>query len=579
MRPLHKSRPSSVRSRTSILSGLTLAAGLSASSLFAQDAKEPTAIPVDFLTEVKPLLEGACIQCHNPEKMESEGGDYDMTTKAAVFGGGPSYGGDVIRPKNANDSPVYWMTTVHLEDPKDPEAMPPKKPLNEQQQQILFSWIQNGAEWPEGVTLEQKPRVNYAGVKPILARFDKLKQTDLTTLSYWIEQGADWSGVAAGGDGPLDDLALATKIREKIVASTKEKAEADMTDYTNAIPKTGVKYDMVAIKGGEFTMGSPDSESARNADEGPQHKVKISPFWMGKFEVTWDQYEPFMITDVARNKDGSPQKIEPGAEAQDVISSPTTPYMEMSFGMGTQGYPAICMTEHAALKFCQWLSAQTGHYYRLPTEAEWEYACRAGTTTAYSFGDDPSKIDEYAVLDPNQTRTGYEKVGTKKPNPWGLYDMHGNVLEWCMDQYDENAYADRKGVTENPFVRPTKLYPRVARGGSWYDTSDLLRSAARTSSHPDWKVQDPQLPKSIWYHTDATWLGFRLVRPLDVPSAETLHDIWSQGTRDENDDDSAKEKSPKALELEQKIKPLLERGGPFNKTERELLSNWIKEVI
>ncbi|MBL9152932.1 MAG: SUMF1/EgtB/PvdO family nonheme iron enzyme [Verrucomicrobiales bacterium] len=544
----------------------------------AQDAKLPEVVPVDFVADVKPLLEGACIQCHNPEKMESEGGDYDMTTKAAAFGGGPAYGGDVIRPKEANDSPVYWMTTVHLDDPKDPEAMPPKKPLNEQQQQVLFSWIQSGAEWPEGVTLDTKPRVNYQNVRPLLAKFDALTRNDLTTLSYWVEQGADWSAVA-GGEGPKDDLALTEKVRTKILAESKEKAEADMTDYTNVIPKTQVKYDMVAIKGGEFMMGSPESESARNADEGPQHKVKISPFWMGKFEVTWDQYEPFMITDVARNKDGSPQKIEQNAEPVDVISSPTTPYQEMSFGMGTQGFPAICMTEHAALKFCQWLSAQTGHYYRLPTEAEWEYACRAGTTTAYHFGDDPSKIEEYAVLDPNQTRTGYEKVGTKKPNPWGLYDMHGNVLEWCLDQYKADAYADRTGVSDNPYVRPTTLYPRVARGGSWYDTADLLRSAARTASHPDWKVQDPQLPKSIWYHTDATWLGFRLVRPLDIPDAETMNDIWNQGTRDEQKEEAPKPKTPKAIELEGKVKPLIERGGPFTKEERALLAEWVKESL
>lgn len=517
---------------------LTASLAVSAAIASAQEYTPPTAIDVDFALDVAPLIEGACVHCHNPEKAEKDGGGYDMTTKAATFKGGDAYGEDVIRPGDANDSPVYWMTTVHLDDPEDPEAMPPKKPLNEKQQQILFSWIQNGADWPEGVVLEEKPRVTYASVQPLLKKGGPFKKSEIQTLRYWVEQGADWpAGVAAADDagpsGPADDLELAKKIREKIIAETKEKSEGDMTDYANEIPKTGVKYEMVAIKGGEFTMGSPDSESGRLDDEGPQHKVKISPFWMGKFEVTWDMYEPFMITDVARNKDGSPQKIDPAADPIDVVSSPTTPYQEMSFGMGTNGFPAICMTQHAALKFCEWLSAQTGHYYRLPTEAEWEYACRAGAQTAYHFGDDPAQLEEYAVFDPTQMRTGYEKVGTKKPNPWGLYDMHGNVLEWCLDQYNPTAYEGREGVTENPFVRPTTLYPRVARGGSWYDTADLLRSAARTASHEDWKIQDPQLPKSIWYHTDATWLGFRLVRPLDVPDAETMHDIWSQGSRDE----------------------------------------------
>ena len=100
-----------------------------------------------------------------------------------------------------------------------------------------------------------------------------------------------------------------------------------------------------------------------------------------------------------------------------------------SHGMGTDGFPAVCMSQHSASKFCQWLSAQTGHYYRLPTEAEWEYACRAGTTTAHHFGDDPALLDGYAVFDPKYERVGYAKVGTKKPNPWGLYDLHGNVLD------------------------------------------------------------------------------------------------------------------------------------------------------
>ncbi|MCB1089692.1 MAG: hypothetical protein KDM63_21810, partial [Verrucomicrobiae bacterium] len=224
--------------------------GLAAVSAVAQDGKTPEAIKVDFMTEVKPLLEGACIQCHSAEKAEDEGGEYDMSTKASAFGGGESYGQDVIKPGDANDSPVYWMTTVHLDDPKDPEAMPPKKPLNEQQQQVLFSWIQNGAEWPDDVTLEAKPRVTYQSVKPLVGKIDKLGRFDLLTLSYWVEQGADWSAPAAGSEGPKDDLELVKRIREKIVAGTKEKTEADMADYTNAIPKTGVKYDMIAIKGG-----------------------------------------------------------------------------------------------------------------------------------------------------------------------------------------------------------------------------------------------------------------------------------------------------------------------------------------
>ena len=113
----------------------------------------------------------------------------------------------------------------------------------------------------------------------------------------------------------------------------------------------------------------------------------------------------------------------------------------MSFGMGKDGFPAIAMTQHGANKFCQWLSAKTGHFYRLPTEAEWEYAARAGTTTTYFWGNDGSKLGQYAWYADNSDFK-YQKVGKKKPNPWGLYDIYGNVTEWVLDQYKEKKPGD-----------------------------------------------------------------------------------------------------------------------------------------
>ncbi|RYD75168.1 MAG: hypothetical protein EOP84_18720, partial [Verrucomicrobiaceae bacterium] len=181
----------------------------------------------------------------------------------------------------------------------------------------------------------------------------------------------------------------------------------------------------------------------------------------------------------------------------------------------------------AALKYCQWLSAKTGHFYRLPTEAEWEYAARGGTTTAYFWGDDPNAIGEYSWYGKNSDFK-YQKIGKKKPNPFGLHDILGNVAEWTLDQYNPSYYGQGQNV--NPWNKATKPYPHVARGGSWDDDDvSKLRAAARRASDPTWKIQDPQLPKSIWYHTDAQFLGFRVVRPLKTPTAEEMQAYWNSG--------------------------------------------------
>jgi len=352
--------------------------------------------------------------------------------------------------------------------------------------------------------------------------------------SYQVHSLKDGKFVpsAYGSLASLDDRDDSTvpEIYQRIVANQKEKTQADMHAYTNVLPGTEATYEMVAVPGGEYTQGSPDAEKGRKPDEGPQHKVKISPFWMGKYEVTWDMYLLFMYTDDERKM----REIHPTPEdvnkVSDAVTRPSKPYVDMSFGMGKSGYPAIAMTQHGANKFCHWLSAKTGHFYRLPTEAEWEYACRAGTTTAYSFGDDESKLPDYGWFFDN-SNSKYQKVGKKKPNPWGLYDMHGNVTEWVLDQYNPDYYKTlaAAGLAIDPWNKATQPYPHSARGGSWDDDPQALRSAARRGSDRSWKMTDPQLPKGIWYHTDAQFIGFRIVRPLAVPSAEEMTRYWISG--------------------------------------------------
>lgn len=305
---------------------------------------------------------------------------------------------------------------------------------------------------------------------------------------------------------------------------TLAQTPASFSSYTQVITGSDQLYPMVAIPGGEFLMGSPSTEKGHQPDEGPQHKVSIEPFWMGKYEVTWDLYDLFTTKNIEKEMAARYPK-DADLSKTDATTRPSPSYVDMSFGMGRSGYPAINMTQYAAIKFCAWLYDKTGIFYRLPTEAEWEYACRGkgpNATMAYSFGNDVAQLGEYAVYNGN-SGGGYKKTGTKKPNPFGLYDMHGNVMEWTQDQYIEDYYQQKAaGKVKEPYAPTTTLYPNSVRGGSWDDDPTVLRSAARTPSSPAWKVLDPQSPKSDWWLTSASFVGFRVVRPAKTPSPEEI---------------------------------------------------------
>lgn len=297
-------------------------------------------------------------------------------------------------------------------------------------------------------------------------------------------------------------------------------------NYKQKLPGTEESISMLYIPGGTFIMGSPSTEKGHFADEGPEHEVYIDPFWMAEYETTWDLYTLFMERTIDRYQKNTYLDQEVDIKV-DAVSGATTPYTDMSFGMGTDGYPAICMTQLAAVKFCEWLSAMTGNFYRLPTEAEWEYACRAGSNSPYSFNEASEDLSNYAwFLDNSGDK--YHKVGLKKPNKWGLFDMHGNVAEWTLDRYEIKAYQERKKKgNNNPYLEPTNTYPRVVRGGSWMDRPTRLRSATRRGSSKRWKQRDPQIPKSLWWHTDAPFVGFRIVRPLVTPETEVQNKYWN----------------------------------------------------
>ena len=308
------------------------------------------------------------------------------------------------------------------------------------------------------------------------------------------------------------------------VADPARPVTAGHLDYIQRVPDTDISFPMVAIRGGKFRQGSPITEPGRRDNEGPRHRVELRPFWMGKYEVTWDEYHTYMrekefdITDKPLRP-----ALNPRQARADAVSKPTAPYIDETYGFGTERYPAFDMGHHAAMKYCEWLSAKTGRTYRLPTEAEWEYACRAGSAAAYPFGPDPQKLGDYAWYAGNAGTTEHPRgathpVGKKRPNAWGLHDMLGNVMEWCLDEYDPDFYDslpwDRTPL--GPVNRPGKRqYPHVVRGGSFRSPPADCRSAARIRSDRRWNKLDPEDPQSIWWLAPGNRVGFRVVRPVD----------------------------------------------------------------
>ena len=338
-----------------------------------------------------------------------------------------------------------------------------------------------------------------------------------------------------------------------------------MVPYTETIPGTEATFDMIPVPGGDFLLGSPASEADRSEDEGPQVTVRVEPFWIGRCEVTWLEYHAYMdmydafkqfqtLSGDEKEGDGDAAAEEARALVKahawqgdlekdgldiDAVTSPTPLYdpgtTEMAGGEDDQ--PAVTMTQFAARQYTKWLSGIMGVEYRLPSEAEWEYAARAGTTTPYSFGADAAEVGKYAWFDENSDYQTHP-VGSKAPNPWGLYDMQGNVAEWTLDEYEAKRYAELapgpKAAAEI-VLWPTKVFPRVIRGGSWLDTADRLRSAARhKSEEKEWKLSDPNRPLSPWWYTEepSMGVGLRVLRPLAAMSADEKKHAWEADVDD-----------------------------------------------
>lgn len=271
---------------------------------------------------------------------------------------------------------------------------------------------------------------------------------------------------------------------------------ASFTNYVQRIPGTDASVEMVAIPGGTMTIGSTEGEANREASDQPQKTVTVQRFWMGRYEITWDAFLPYVF--------GEWDKFEKDEGEADGFTRPTKPYGSLFREHGSNGHPALGMSHFAARQFCKWMSMRTGLEFRLPTEAEWEYACRAGSTTPFFWGADPGRAESYGWFADNSDYTTHP-VGKKAPNKFGLFDIVGNLAEWCEQEGDED--------------------PRAARGGAFTEPLTKLRSAARMIDGPEWNALDPQIPKSIWWLSSADFVGIRVVRSFaeltNAPASST----------------------------------------------------------
>jgi formylglycine-generating enzyme required for sulfatase activity len=312
-------------------------------------------------------------------------------------------------------------------------------------------------------------------------------------------------------------------------------------------------------------MGSPDTEKKRGKDEGPQFEVTVEPFYMGKHEVTWDAYNEFLNQ---YNVLGTGQAaVVPYEKQADAVSYPT-PIYDIEAGpalqrMGgrTGKFPATIVSHFAAKQYTKWLSAKTGRFYRLPTEAEWEYAARGGKDGPYYFGADADKLEEHAWFTDNSELAdgdaGYHEVGKKKANPFGLHDMYGNVAEIVIDQYDPEWYKRfaGKSVSWRDAVRwPDAMYPRIVRGGGYESEAEECRSAARKRITVAFNSEDPQSPKSPYWWTEGFTVGFRVVSPLTEPTDAEKAKFWDV------DNEALAEVLKRDREIRQLIKDLVPKA-------------------
>jgi len=372
--------------------------------------------------------------------------------------------------------------------------------------------------FPEGISDD--------GVTAHLYYEDNEKKLDLQCISCHLDAGHQMpnyshkkmTGVPGAGTTLTTDTSKFFKAATKVTS---------FKSFTEQVPGTPITIRMIAIPGGTFKMGSTNKEPFHKEDESPVRNVTVSPFFMAEIETTWDAFWAFYSNTMSEGRT-PPEKVYANNSRPDVdaISGPTPPFGFPDQGWGMGERPAITMTHYAAETFCQWLSLKTGKKYRLPTEAEWEYAARGGKTTPYFFEGSPKSFSDKGfwrklfdaktdvikdfVIYNNDSHNRTAEPSSVKANPFGLKNMLGNVLEYCADHYDAKAYSKTSTSVKNPICTIGTEW--VVRGGNFSSDASDVRSAARgETDHVAWLRTDPQQPKSIWWYSDIRGIGFRVV--------------------------------------------------------------------
>ena len=271
---------------------------------------------------------------------------------------------------------------------------------------------------------------------------------------------------------------------------------------TLQIPGTEVQFQMSFIEGKHFDYHGVT--------------IEVHDFWIGVHEVTHDEFVLFK----ERSFDSDASDWNTGEFKADALARPSPPYLDFTYGMGTKGgFPAVSMTQQAALRYCHWLYQKTGIFFRLPTEAEWTLACQG----------QKEEVDHHAWHYENSDEK-YHKVGQKAPNANGLYDMLGNVAEWTLDFYKKD-YATAIAEQQDSWIIPSRKHSRTIKGGSFDSDAEECTCEGRIKSQSKWQARDPQIPKSEWWNTDSPFLGFRLLRPSKPPTHEEIEAFFAKAIK------------------------------------------------